>query len=185
MGCDDLPDNKGGGVQQDYLEKLVEQLRLELNRSTKTRDQQWLLCHLRANDWWIRQVDARRIAKKLRLTLLPAAPAEAADTIVGNTRGNQSNSLQTSASVQQSVQDSLEAEGNSASLCTASLLASSSSGGQTRSNPRGPGLTHTWTKINAAKPMAVPPARALNCQRNGTGAITLERGRLAGVGTKP
>ena len=48
MGCDDLPDDKGGGVQQDYLEKLVEQLRLELNRGTKNREQQWLLCHLRA-----------------------------------------------------------------------------------------------------------------------------------------
>ncbi|EJK69590.1 hypothetical protein THAOC_09135, partial [Thalassiosira oceanica] len=73
MGCDDLPDDKGGGVQQDYLEKLVEQLRLELNRGTKNREQQWLLCHLRANDWWIRQVDARRIAKKLRLKQFPKA----------------------------------------------------------------------------------------------------------------
>ncbi|EJK55217.1 hypothetical protein THAOC_25071 [Thalassiosira oceanica] len=74
MGCHDLPDDKGGGVQQhwqDYLEKLVEQLLLELNCSTKNRDQQWLLCHLRANDWWIRQVDARRIAKNLRLTQFP------------------------------------------------------------------------------------------------------------------
>jgi len=75
MGCHDLPDDKGGGVQhwQDYLEKLVEQLRLELNCSTKNRDQQWLLCHLRANDWWIRQVDARRIAKNLRLKQFPKA----------------------------------------------------------------------------------------------------------------
>jgi len=97
-------------------------------------------------------------------TLLPATPAEAANT-TGNTRGNLSN-LQTSASVQQSVQDSLEVEGNSASLSTASQLAYSSAGDQTRSNPRGPGLTHTWTKIKAAKPMAVPQARALNCQQN-------------------
>ncbi|EJK52931.1 hypothetical protein THAOC_27734 [Thalassiosira oceanica] len=65
MGCNDLPDDKGGGVQQDYLEKLVEQLRLELNRGTKTKEPQWLLSHLRANDWWY----ARRIAKKLRLKL--------------------------------------------------------------------------------------------------------------------
>ena len=48
MIYDDFPEDKGGGVQQDYLEKLVEQLRLELNRGTKNREQQWLLCHLRA-----------------------------------------------------------------------------------------------------------------------------------------
>ncbi|EJK45869.1 hypothetical protein THAOC_35495 [Thalassiosira oceanica] len=60
MGCDDLPDDKGGGVQQDYLEKLVEQLRLELNCSTKTKEPQWLLSHLRDNDY------ARRIAKFLK-----------------------------------------------------------------------------------------------------------------------
>ena len=66
--CDD-----DDGIQQSFNEAITKRIQLEISRHTKDRTEQWLLAHLRENDWWIRQVHARRIAGKLGMKKYPKA----------------------------------------------------------------------------------------------------------------
>ena len=46
--CDD-----DDGIQQSFNEAITKRIQLEISRHTKDRTEQWLLAHLRENDWWI------------------------------------------------------------------------------------------------------------------------------------
>ena len=69
---DDMPDDVDG-VQQLFLKTVVERLAKELNPKNKNTVCTWLLNFLNENNWWIKQFNARKIAKKLNLPLAPKA----------------------------------------------------------------------------------------------------------------
>ena len=66
---DDVPEEEEVyGVQQAYVRAIQQRLQDELSSSSSTA-KPWLLEHLNDNDWWLRAVHARTIAKNLGLKL--------------------------------------------------------------------------------------------------------------------
>lgn len=56
------------GIQQEYLQNVHSQLKLECNSQRGKQSEDWLVDYLKENGWWIRKEHATRIAKKLTLT---------------------------------------------------------------------------------------------------------------------
>ena len=68
-GNDDSPDNDIPGVQQQFVEKIVERLKKECSYRSKDDIECWLLHHLNQNDWWVRIVHIKTITRKLGFKL--------------------------------------------------------------------------------------------------------------------
>lgn len=55
------------GIQQLFLERVHARLKLECNAQHEKESDDWILGHLTNNNWWIRQLNAPEMAKKLSL----------------------------------------------------------------------------------------------------------------------
>ena len=54
-GSDDFDDDTAPGIQQRYVKAIQKQLQCEVSKDNKNINNQWLVQHLRKNDWWIRK----------------------------------------------------------------------------------------------------------------------------------
>jgi hypothetical protein len=54
-GSDDFDDDNAPGVQQQYVAAIQKQVQSEVSKDNKNINNQWLVQHLRQNDWWIRK----------------------------------------------------------------------------------------------------------------------------------
>jgi hypothetical protein len=54
-GSDDFDDDNAPGVQQQYVAAIQKQVQKEVSKDNKNINNQWLVQHLRQNDWWIRK----------------------------------------------------------------------------------------------------------------------------------
>ena len=54
-GSDDFDDDTTTGVQQRYVAAIQKQVQSEVSKDNKNINNQWLVEHLRKNDWWIRK----------------------------------------------------------------------------------------------------------------------------------
>jgi hypothetical protein len=54
-GSDDFEDDTTPGIQQRYVAAIQKQVQSEVSKDNKNINNQWLVQHLRKNDWWIRK----------------------------------------------------------------------------------------------------------------------------------